>query len=702
MPAMYVIGLGGTGTAIVGGFARKLRELGVGRDLIKVRAIDIAADAIEDQVRRGNLKEDEVLQLRHPDLMQFIDYAENIIGKRMLWYPLKSTAIQMLKQYRSGAGVNRVRPNARFILNCAGSMVEFVREHIRDDLRRLKETIVSKGMSPDEFNNMAIWIIFALGGGTGSGIALDIAKIVREEFSEITGNPAHVFAIVVLPTFRGVQARPEYVYNTYAALKDLYYFKYIKNEESFDMMFLVGFNDVQGQDPYADVDEKVVYFLLTTHKLPYAPIGEAGALAWENIFGNIGNVENMFGNIPAMFAIFDSIELSVDVGKVIKLIKMKREINELNKDLEENEEEAGKLIAGIKGRLESLNEVIEYYENNVANRSLGTRKVFVNKGIDEVRELIANEEYIAKTALESLITIYGKLCKELDQKVSKIEPKIENSSTIVQAIGNLLEIYNDHCKKMFLLKRWISRCKGTYEKYKSDYEKYVRTLNSAIQKLNALRGTLKWLNSKANELREEEDSKKKRKNSLEVETEQLFTELTQGDIMETPNKWVLRFTENGLQSIVEKYLGAEREEELKSKGITFFMNYLKYSREQLTNIIEHLYEALQRLPVRYNEAILSMENYNPPKKPVVLLDSEDREMIIGLLRQAMYGVSLDYVFHEDNIGPHLYVAHVVSTIPMHVIGDITDAKKQYDDLPVDEAKLLYHVEKEAVKHDPIK
>ena len=141
-------------------------------------------------------------------------------------------------------------------------------------------------------NDARIFIVGSVGGGTGSGIFLDIAYLVRN-LIPLTHN-FEISGVIVLPSaFRAAAIRGEYVRaNSYAALKELEY--YTRNDTIFKSLN----SDDQGK-PF-----KYIYLLSgTTERGISMDIDEVTSIAGEVICSNISL--NRTGNLQGQLVTID-------------------------------------------------------------------------------------------------------------------------------------------------------------------------------------------------------------------------------------------------------------------------------------------------------------------------------------------------------------------------------------------------------------
>jgi len=214
-----VLGLGGTGHRIVAYLkACLIRACGdVPTDRIRLLVFDTADEVITVQVqgRPLGLEPDrELFHIGHtpvPNIVRNLD-RQPAIAARL-------PCIQSIPPVAMRAGAKQVRPLGLLALLWRFDQVE---RRIADAIWELagKETL---GRQAGATQGINVFICNSLVGGTGSGMFLDIAYLVRALFSELgsMGDFCYVTGVGVLPqAFRGIEG-PNIVPNTVAALKEL-------------------------------------------------------------------------------------------------------------------------------------------------------------------------------------------------------------------------------------------------------------------------------------------------------------------------------------------------------------------------------------------------------------------------------------------------------------------------------------------------
>ena len=214
-----VIGLGGTGQRIVAHLKACLaRAYGrVPAERMRLLAFDTADETVTVPVHGQPLGLEPDRELFHvghtpvPNIVRNID-RQPAIAERL-------PCIQSIPPVALRAGAKQVRPLGLLALLWRFEQVE---RRISDAIWELagKDTLSRRAGVTQGIN---VFICNSLVGGTGSGMFLDVAYLVRAIFSELgsMGDFCYVTGVGVLPqAFRGIDG-PNIVPNTVAALKEL-------------------------------------------------------------------------------------------------------------------------------------------------------------------------------------------------------------------------------------------------------------------------------------------------------------------------------------------------------------------------------------------------------------------------------------------------------------------------------------------------
>lgn len=233
------IGCGGLGFESVNLFKKRVQRY-FGDDLkpfnpLKFLSIDSANAQFQETESALDI-ENEVLRLK---LEGWKNIAEQYPGVREDWFPKMDEMTadireKILREFPAGAkGCGTTRIFGRlgtFSDNFDGNLAE----HIRKFADRKVEAEYSinemdgnaKVEDPEE---LYFYIITSIGGGTGTGVFMDTAAIIRSVQAELaTGKIWHIYGVFVLPTLL-TRAEPsggidKLNANSYAALKELMHF----------------------------------------------------------------------------------------------------------------------------------------------------------------------------------------------------------------------------------------------------------------------------------------------------------------------------------------------------------------------------------------------------------------------------------------------------------------------------------------------
>jgi hypothetical protein len=297
-PAL-VVGLGGTGHRITAHLKARLIDAygAVPTERIRLLAFDTADEAIDVSVdgQPASLEVDrELFHIGHtpvPNILHNLD-RHPAIAERL-------PCIQSIPPVALRAGSKQVRPLGLLALLWRFDEVE---RRIADAIWELagKETLARRGGVPQGIN---VFICHSLVGGTGSGMFLDIAYLVRAIFAEMgsMGDFCYVTGVGVLPqAFRGIEG-PNIVVNTVAALKEL---GYCMQRGGFDCQYPNGRWISTPESPFN------LYYLVDgvdEHGYTWRGLNELCAMVAAGLYLQIGSQlgrkgENDFDNLDGILA----------------------------------------------------------------------------------------------------------------------------------------------------------------------------------------------------------------------------------------------------------------------------------------------------------------------------------------------------------------------------------------------------------------
>jgi hypothetical protein len=219
MRPTLVIGLGGTGHRIgVHLKACLVRAYGgVPTDRLRLLVFDTADEMVTVSVDSEPLGLEQDRELFHVGHTPVPNIVRNI--ERQPAIAERLPAIQSVPTVALRAGAKQVRPLGLLALLWRFEEIE---RRITDAIWDLADK-ESLGRQAGSTQGINVFICNSLVGGTGSGMFLDVAYLVRAIFSDLgsMGDFCYVTGVGVLPqAFRGIDG-PNIVPNTVAALKEL-------------------------------------------------------------------------------------------------------------------------------------------------------------------------------------------------------------------------------------------------------------------------------------------------------------------------------------------------------------------------------------------------------------------------------------------------------------------------------------------------
>lgn len=351
----YVIGLGGTGSLITSMIKKRAQEAGVPQEALKIRCIDLSPDMIDSLLREGRLTADDVYIIERSYLEPINVLKE--AAENLDWFP--DTLIPELGNIKAEMGAGRRRPIGRFILRVMPAF-NTIRDIIMDDARFLRGSIRSLRSRFGE--HVIVWVVTALGGGTGSGIMIDVARLVKLVFTELQLDHT-IFGLGVLPSGLRLHLQsPIYEQNAYAVLKELTFImdreqkeepeKFgllsLPNQDIFSLFFLAGFLSIPVSDlieAYEFIDESISRFIVDVMWTPWQ-VTEAvtrttgtatrRGIDWYNLLVNIPNIEKEYVVKTARFSTFGIGYMSYPIDNMEKWAMLRSEIRSISDSLKEN------------------------------------------------------------------------------------------------------------------------------------------------------------------------------------------------------------------------------------------------------------------------------------------------------------------------------------------------------------------------------
>lgn len=169
------------------------------------------------EVANVSLRDFEFVRLTVSDLSEVLRNPEN--AQILEWFP----GISLVGIHSVLYGAAQIRAVGRAALHAeADHVLKQLRKCISrlTDRARLRE--MGKSESIDDQGSIEVYIVASLCGGTGSGITLDVTRLIRDELRDAPG--VRVFGVLLLPgAFRHLPGTAMVQPNAYAALKELEY-----------------------------------------------------------------------------------------------------------------------------------------------------------------------------------------------------------------------------------------------------------------------------------------------------------------------------------------------------------------------------------------------------------------------------------------------------------------------------------------------
>ncbi len=176
-----------------------------------------------------------------------------LTDQKNLLSPFERTWVnQNLRHSANGNGMGTIRQAARLALS---RNFDKVSQAIRGALNNIVS--VNAGDASGKVNQVEIVVITGIGGGTGSGIFLDLCQILRATAKEATVIPAKLTGYIVMPdvslanvsTASGMEGPIRH--NAYAALKELDFWMRVREHEvPYTMQYGTGTSIPWNQPPF--------------------------------------------------------------------------------------------------------------------------------------------------------------------------------------------------------------------------------------------------------------------------------------------------------------------------------------------------------------------------------------------------------------------------------------------------------------------
>lgn len=225
---ILVIGLGGMGLKTMRRLKKELNDrLGsIDPGFLRILSIDTDRRDREAAIKEGFMTGDEIPLIDNTRVA-----AALAAQKEFRPAPISSIIPEDFTQALNGNGANQVR--------LAGRLSVMDLEVFGIIYNAIKESI--KGLSDFATTTLDVHVVAGIGGGSGSGLVIDIPYIVRKVAQDLAlpNNRLRVFGHVYLPNSYDGIANPQAAYrNGYAALKEIdYYMNLQTSGETFDALY---------------------------------------------------------------------------------------------------------------------------------------------------------------------------------------------------------------------------------------------------------------------------------------------------------------------------------------------------------------------------------------------------------------------------------------------------------------------------------
>lgn len=327
-----VIGLGGTGHEVLVRLKARFIET-FGEDIfrvVKLRTFDTADESLFVPMGSGEMvrldKDSELINIGHVPVQGIVRNIDRNPAVEA-WLP-KNLPVRAIT-----AGAKQIRPLGRLALFYHYDHDAKVRDRLQAVIRSLANIklkgAVGEGAQVARTRGVNVFIICSLCGGTGSGIFLDMAYLVRRliEHNGIRQEYCFVNGILVLPQAFATVASDAIMANAYAALRELNYY----TREG-------GFSAVYPDTMHVDIHNRpfnICYLVdavnengkMLTGLEELAPmiaesvflqIGSQVGRATESVFDNVQSLDKLDNNEPTAFSSLGTASLVFPVKRIIQ------------------------------------------------------------------------------------------------------------------------------------------------------------------------------------------------------------------------------------------------------------------------------------------------------------------------------------------------------------------------------------------------
>lgn len=425
-----LIGLGGTGKRALL-YAKKhfLETFGEEPPLVKFLLIDttsantdsVSAKTPDGPTEKARLKASEVLHIEARGASLLPQVHEEIRG----WFPPKA---DLKANILSGAG--QIRPLGRLALFANATTVY---ENLRDLLALARDYLDERPSEERHYiyepytPHLTVALVGSLAGGTGSGIFLDVAFVLRE----LMKDEDQLFGYFLLPDIYVNRPGTQNVEaNAYAALKELDHFMSREDtwtylfggrriqvrKKPFDMVFLVNRQNRAGKT-FNDVDDLAELLGLGLY-LVSGPLGKEQVDLFDNIVHQLNEQKGKYYGKTAHYASFGAAELRFNPASVLS-------------------------TASREWAQATLREWLEPKAPWAAHEVLTRFAEIETKPLPEEIESASPEVSSSSSRREDL-QVWNSLRPQLESRVDQVKEKALNSWALLDIDAVLEKAFRDH------------------------------------------------------------------------------------------------------------------------------------------------------------------------------------------------------------------------------------------------------------------
>ncbi len=237
---ILVIGLGGMGLKTVLRLKRELNDrLGeIDSGFLRLLSIDTDGKDREKALESGLLSSEEIPLLDNTSVGNALEALKAFRPR-----PIGSIIPDGFTQALDGNGANQVRLAGRLTvmdLNLFSTIYNSIKRSI-------------SALQDFSTTTLDVHVVAGVGGGTGSGLCIDVPYIVRAVVRDlaIPKNKLRVFGHIYLPNaYSGISNMEAAYRNGYAALKEIdYYMNLVSSGETFDALYPAPVGEFSSQEP---------------------------------------------------------------------------------------------------------------------------------------------------------------------------------------------------------------------------------------------------------------------------------------------------------------------------------------------------------------------------------------------------------------------------------------------------------------------